>query len=74
MAGGAGEPRRIAVLSCMAILVGSLLAIGALGVLFWHLAMTAPHSLWIIGGLYVATIAAELLFSKRGCLCKRPPA
>ncbi len=54
-------------------LVGCVLATAALGVLFWHLYQTARHSLWIIGGLYVATTVAELLFSKRRRLCKSPP-
>ena len=53
-------------------LIGCVLAAGALGVLFWHLWQAAPHSLWIIGGFYIATIVAELLFSKRRCVRKAP--
>ncbi len=54
-------------------LIGCALAAGALGVLFWHLFQTTPHSLWVITGFYVATIIAELLFSKRRCLHKAKP-
>jgi hypothetical protein len=54
-------------------LLGCAMAAGALGVLFWHISQEAAHSLWIIGGFYVVTISAELLFSERRLLFRRSP-
>ncbi len=46
-------------------LTGCAFATVALLILFWHLFKTDRQSLCIIAGMYVATIIAELVFSKR---------
>jgi hypothetical protein len=46
-------------------LTGCAFATSALLILFWHLFKTDKQSLCIITGMYITTIVAELLFSKR---------
>jgi hypothetical protein len=46
-------------------LIGCVLAFSALLILLWHLFKTDKHSLYIIAGMYIVTIVAELVFSER---------
>ncbi len=52
-------------------LTGCTLAFSALLILFWHLFKTDKQSLCIIAGMYIATIIAELVFSKRRLFFKK---
>ncbi len=51
-------------------LTGCTLAMSALLILFWHLFTTDKHSLCIIAAMYIASIVAELVFSKRRLFLK----
>jgi amino acid transporter len=52
--------------ACPAVsLTGCAFAFSALLILFWHLFKTDKQSLCIIAGMYIVTIIAELVFSKR---------